>query len=247
MIQGILFDKDGTLLDFNRTWLDPYLAASETIERFVSRPGLARELMRDGGYIEETRSWATDSLLASGSNEQIIGFWESRAGRSFSVAEVDLIRRHFARENTDYVPAVEGMAELLVNMRSAGIRLGVATMDDRDNADKTLRQMGLDHLFDFVCGADSGFGVKPEPGMVHAFARHCGIASDRVCMVGDSPRDLHMGRNAGVMLSVGVLTGAHARAELEPHGDEVLENILGLPDLLNSRSLWQSQVNTQRT
>lgn len=240
MISGILFDKDGTLLDFNRTWLGPYIETCDYIEGCVGRAGFSQLLMREGGFIAERQVWAADSLLAAGSNEQIFSFWEELAGRSFTEHELRQIRRLFAREDHEYVPAVEGMTGFLQQLRDAGIYLGLATMDDAANAARMIHGLGLEGLFDFVCGADSGFGVKPEPGMVQAFAAHCGISCNDVCMVGDSPRDLNMGRNAGVGISVGVLTGAHGREELERHGDLVLENILGLSRLVNSAVQGQS-------
>ena len=63
-IKGILFDKDGTLLDFNRSWLAPYLQASEYLANSVGQPELAAQLMEKGGYIAQTDSWISDSLLA---------------------------------------------------------------------------------------------------------------------------------------------------------------------------------------
>ena len=37
-------------------------------------------------------------------------------------------------------------------------------------------------MFDFICGADSGFGAKPAPGMVRAFCRTLGVG--RACRHG---------------------------------------------------------------
>ena len=88
---------------------------------------------------------------------------------------------------------------------------------------------------DFIAGYDSGFGGKPHPGMVLAFAERCAVPPDEVAVVGDSLHDLKAARVARA-LRIAVLTGplGHAaRAELEPHADHVLASIEDLPALLD--------------
>jgi len=53
-------------------------------------------------------------------------------------------------------------------------------------------------------------------------------------MVGDSPRDLKMGRNAGVGLTIGVLTGTTGSAALADHADHIFQNISGLLQLFSA-------------
>jgi len=51
-IRALLFDKDGTLLDFNGTWLGPYRAAAEIVAQQSHGTLTAGEVLVDGGYIE---------------------------------------------------------------------------------------------------------------------------------------------------------------------------------------------------
>ena len=51
-------------------------------------------------------------------------------------------------------------------------------------------------------------------------------------VVGDTLRDLHMGRAAGAGLVVGVLSGAGSRELLEPHCDHVIDDVHALESLL---------------
>ena len=120
---------------------------------------------------------------------------------------------------------LDGLDDFLKSLQTSGLLLGVATMDDESNALQTLEALGCQNRFDFICGADSGFGVKPQPGMVKAFCKSTGLKSHQVMMVGDSPRDLAMGRAAGVGMNVGVLTGTTTRADLEELADVVLDDI----------------------
>ncbi|NKB76354.1 MAG: HAD-IA family hydrolase [Gammaproteobacteria bacterium] len=233
MIKGILFDKDGTLLDFNRSWLAPYLQASEYLASSIGRPELASELMAKGGYIAESNSWIQDSLLASGSNRQILDFWSKEIGQPLEGERLDMVYAIFAHASNAYVPVLEDLGGFLQQLRDRGIKLGLATMDDESNAYGMLDKLSLGGLFDFVCGANSGYGVKPEPGMIMAFCDQCQLTATEVMMVGDSPRDLVMGKNAGAALSVGVLTGAHDRVQLEGFGDLVLNDISGLISVLD--------------
>ena len=68
--------------------------------------------------------------------------------------------------------------------------------------------------------------------MVQGFCKAVGQSPAATVMVGDTPHDLRMGRNAGAGLVVGVLTGAAGERDLQPHADIVLPGIKDLPAIL---------------
>jgi phosphoglycolate phosphatase-like HAD superfamily hydrolase len=75
-----------------------------------------------------------------------------------------------------------------------------------------------------VC-ADDGVPVKPAPDMVRRLCAETCVPVGRAAVVGDSPADLQMGRDAGVGLTVGVLTGVASRADLETLADVVIDSV----------------------
>ena len=231
-IKGILFDKDGTLLDFNASWLKPYLQVADLIADFVGDSGMSKKLMRDGGYLAESQSWVSDSLLASGSNQQIYDFWSQSIGHPIEGELLQQIKQIFSRAGSSYVAAIPDLKNYLIELKNRDIKIGLATMDDNANAEQMIEKLQLQELFDFVCGADSGYGVKPEPGMINAFCDQCMLPKEQIIMVGDSPKDINMGKNAGVGLTLGVLTGAHNRHELEKIADQVFDDISGILTVL---------------
>lgn len=231
-IQAILFDKDGTLLDFNRTWLPPYRAAARRIVEIAGGRFSVDELLAHGGFIADSESWRPDSVLAAGSNQQILQSWNSLLGVELREAEIVEIMQVFKLSKEQYIPVMDSLRSCLEQLKQSGYALGIATMDDERQAHSMAKGLCIDDLFNFVCGADSGHGVKPEPGMLEAFATSVGVGTEAVAMVGDSPRDIHMGLNAGAGLSIGVLTGAHDAEELGRHTPHVLSDIGELIDLL---------------
>jgi phosphoglycolate phosphatase len=231
-IRAILFDKDGTLLDFNRTWLPPYRAAARRIAEKSEGRLSADALLAHGGYIADTESWRPDSVLAAGSNQQILQSWNSLPGVDLREAESAEIMQLFKLSAEQYIPATDSLRSCLEQLKQNGYVLGIATMDDERQAHSMARGLCIDDLFDFVCGADSGHGVKPEPGMLQAFAACVDVDIEAVAMVGDSPRDIHMGLNAGAGLSIGVLSGAHDAEELGRHTPYVLSDVSELSDFL---------------
>ena len=236
-ITGILFDKDGTLIDFNQTWLPLYRQAARYLATEAGKESEAQALLVSGGFIEADESWQPDSLLASGSNRQIYKAWAAQLGMEINDEQMAECYRIFAQKHNRYAAVVDPLAPFLSKLRATGVKIGVATMDDEHSAIDTLQGLGCSDLVDFVCGADSGYGEKPEPGMVTAFCQQCGLASNEIMMVGDSPRDLKMGRNAKVGLSVGVLTGTTQREALAPFADHVLDDISGIPALLANKPI----------
>lgn len=231
-IQGILFDKDGTLIDFNRTWLPVYQRATVWLATRFQQPDLADALLLAGGYQPASQTWEADSLLASGSNAQILDSWQTQIGERFDDATLLELTALFAADNIKPKPVIPAMRSMLLSLRDQGFHLGVATMDDEQHARETLLQLDILDTMGFVCGADSGYGVKPDAGMVDGFCKQLQIPAANVIVVGDSPRDLHMAYNAGAAAAVGVLTGASSKAALSQISEHVLESIGDLPEWL---------------
>ncbi len=234
MIRGILFDKDGTLLDLEKTWIPPYRKAADYIASQVDKPELADRLMLVGGYDPKTRQWLTDSVLASGSNDDVVRSWESELGFKLTLDKQQYIRSEFFLSSVQHIPISENLGTIIREIKSFGVVLGLATMDDESSAITMLEKFDLQRDFDFACGADSGFGVKPDPGMVEAFCRDCHLDCSEIMVVGDSPKDLQMARAARTDKVVAVLSGAHNRSQLENDADIILQSIEELPKLLES-------------
>jgi phosphoglycolate phosphatase len=229
--RGIVFDKDGTLLDFNRTWLPIYRYAAA--EFAAGDAALAEELLTRHGYDAERERFYGGSLLAAGNNRQIADAWALQLQQQLQVDTISLrLNEIFHEQGAIQATPVANLASTLRRLRVSGFSLGVATADSHQGIINTLQAFDVLPEFDFLAGYDSGHGIKPEAGMVLAFCRHTGLSSDAIVVVGDNRHDIEMGRNANAGLCVGVLTGTSERADLESIADVVLDDISSLPDYL---------------
>jgi phosphoglycolate phosphatase len=228
-IKAILFDKDGTLIDFDATW-GP--AAYEVMRTLAGgdRAKLAR-LVGVSEYVEETRSFRPSSPLVGGSSAEYGPLWAWALGREPNGAlyrEMDDLFREWGLRT---LSPIGNPAAILSNLAGFGLTLGIATNDAEASARAQIEAMGLSGLVTFVAGYDSGFGSKPDPGMVTAFAEHHGLAAHEVALVGDSLHDLLAARAAGAA-AIAVLTGPLKQASavaLGPHADHMLGSIADLP------------------
>lgn len=225
-LQGLLFDKDGTLFDFQASWGRATAALIDDLAEGdrACAARLEAALCFDGQNLR----FARESAVIAGTLDDVLGLIAPvlpALPRSELVARLeDMAHR---AEMAEAVP----LRPLLRRFAAAGLHLGVATNDGEAPARAHLARAGVLGVFGFVAGYDSGFGAKPDPGMCAAFARAAGIAPDAVAMVGDSAHDLVAGRSAG-MRTVAVLTGVATADDLAPLADIVLPDIGHLPVLL---------------
>jgi phosphoglycolate phosphatase len=226
MIDGIVFDKDGTLFDFRLSW---GRWTHDLLVKLAEGDVTAAALGRVIGYDLATGVFAADSpVIAATPSEIAQTLLPHLPGRNVN-SLVDQMNSLAAA--TEMTPAV-ALRPLLVNLRGRGLKIGLATNDTEIPARAHLASAGVLDLFDFVSGCDSGFGGKPAPGQLLAFASQLGLSPARVAMVGDSHHDLIAGKQAG-MFAVAVLTGIATKADLIDHADVVLENIDRLPDWID--------------
>lgn len=232
-IKGVLFDKDGTLIDFHATWIPAYEQAATRICANTHLQGRSQELLIAGGYDPATGRCAAESPLACGSTQEIASVWGATLGLTDAGAIVAELEHTFAEFAASRAVPVTDLSALFERLIDRQIVLGLATMDSEALAGITLSQLRVLHYMSFVCGYDSGHGEKPDPGMVEAFCEYTGLAPESVALVGDTPHDLNMGRAAGVGLVVGVLTGASSPESLTCLADHVLPDITHLEAVLD--------------
>jgi len=232
-IRGILFDKDGTLLDFFETWIPAYKAAAKVAAAFADEPAMADRMLRATGFDPESEAFDPLSLLAGGTTAQICDAWADEAG----LVERDRFLQQVHDAMDDYaaryqVPIAEGLDVLFERLASRGYVLGIATMDSEVVAKVTAETLGLSRWLAFLAGYNSGHGAKPEPGMVLGFCAATGLTPAEVLVIGDTDRDVNMARNAGAGMVVGVLTGASPADQLARIADRVLESVFEIETVL---------------
>lgn len=227
MIDGLLFDKDGTLFDFRVSW---GRWAQGFLTGIATDKAHARRLGRAIGFDLDSGAFAPDSPVIAATAADIAA---ALAPELSGVSVEDLTDRIDASAGQAPMSEAVPLRPLLSALRAAGLRLGVATNDSEVPARQHLANHGITDCFDFISGYDSGHGAKPGPGMCLAFARQLGLEPSRVVMVGDSRHDLDAGRAAG-MRTIAVLTGIAKSEELAPHADVVLADIGAIPGWLSS-------------
>ncbi|MDE3079761.1 MAG: HAD family hydrolase, partial [Paracoccaceae bacterium] len=193
MITGILFDKDGTLFDFQATWGAWTRALLDELSDGVAARAAA--LGAAVGFEVEGGRFSPDSPIITHTPAEIaMALLPLLPGKSLAalVSQMNTMSAAVA-----LAPAVP-LAPFLGMLRGRGLRLGVATNDAESAARAQLVSAGIAPLFDFVAGFDSGHGGKPAPGMLLAFATAFDLAPEQVLMVGDSRHDLIAGRAAGM-------------------------------------------------
>lgn len=226
-IRGILFDKDGTLIDFDRTWVPihrdvaAYAAGGD--------PVVAAELLRRFGQDPETDEMTPGSVLAAGSIYDIADAFAGYLGPRTPSDLAAGIDRVYSEGGAKHAVLIRGVRETLVELKRRGLRLGIATNDSEGGLQASLSRPDILSFFDFKAGCDSGYGAKPGPGMALAFCEAVGIAPQEAAMVGDAVHDLAMGRAAGFALNVGVLSGTSDREDLEGFADLILDSINDMP------------------
>lgn len=232
-IKGILFDKDGTLVDFQATWFA--IGEAMALEAAGGDAQAARELLERAGYDFAARRFRADSVFAAGTNADIVALWYPDASSDERQALTLRFDRFTAEQGALKAVPLPGTRDAIAALHASGFLLGVATNDSTGGAEKTLLAIGIAQMFVAAYGYDAVANPKPAADTVRAFCDLTGLKASQVAMVGDNRHDLEMARAGGCGLAVGVLSGTGTAETLTPMADIVLPSIADLPGYLAGR------------
>ena len=219
MIQLIIYDLDGTLIDSRRDIAD---AVNWTLREL----GLG-ELPMDkvsalvgGGVAHLMRQ----SLEEAGENGPKLPLERS----------IKLFRKRYSEhllDQTKLYPSVRKVLEFFKDRKQA-----VITNKPENFSLQILQGLGIRPYFFRVFGGDTGFPKKPAPEGLLEVLRAARVRPEEAVLVGDSAVDIETGRNAGVK-TIAVTYGFGKREEIEKAGpDRTLDNLDELISCLHSKS-----------
>jgi phosphoglycolate phosphatase len=194
-VRALLFDLDGTLVDS----LEDLTDAANHIRQFYTQPVL------DLCDIRLMIGKGSRNLI----QQALPGFPEIDIDRALAMF-LDFNRQHIAEKSRLY----PGMREELRKLADGGAKLAVITNKNEELCALLLHDLGIDGLFEFMCGGDTYPERKPSPLPLLNVAEKLNIAPGDCVMIGDSINDIEAGRRAG-MTTIACSWGYGSSSELD--------------------------------
>ena len=180
IIRAVLFDLDGTLVDS----LEDLTDAVNHIRMAFSHPPLGADDVRL--KIGKGARNLVQQVLPDVTGADI-----DRALNLF----LEFNRQHIADKSRLY----PDIAELLLDVAARNIKLAVISNKNEDLSSLILQTLGINNLFETVCGGDTYPERKPSPLPLLKVAEKLGVAPHECVMVGDSINDIEAGKRANIV------------------------------------------------
>jgi HAD superfamily hydrolase (TIGR01509 family) len=206
LIEGVLFDWDGTLIDSYHADSSAYLA-------------MFKEMGIPWGLEELEQHYSPNWFHVYRAAKLPRNRWPD-ADRAW--------RSHYARHRPQLITGARRVLAKLGNTHS----LGLVTSGDRDRVARQLRQFRLTAVFEArICSGDTRH-KKPHPEPLRLALRKMRLDPSACIYVGDAPQDVEMARSSGVR-AIGFLGPFPTEKRLRAARPEFLISSLGeLPDIL---------------
>jgi HAD superfamily hydrolase (TIGR01509 family) len=194
MIEALLCDIDGTLVQSNWLHAEAWQAALREIGVDVELEDLRRQIGKGG-----------DQFIPV-----FVPWWKQK-----QVQQPLEAYRKFIFE-TDFLPRVEPIPrvrEFLLRLKHAGIRLALASSAGKEDLRIYKKIAHIEDLIEEESSKDDADRSKPHPDIFEATLKRLGLKPAQVLALGDTPYDAEAAGKAGIW-TIGVTTGGWTRQEL---------------------------------
>lgn len=210
MVNTLLFDLDGTLIDTNRLIVDTF-----------------KMVFKD--------KFPTLTI----SEEEIFSFIGPTLNSTFSKfvdteEEINELVNYYRQINLSmhdqYVTIYDNVYDTLKYLSENNYNLGVVTSKKKSVAYKGLKLFGIDKFFKVVIGPDDVLKHKPHPeGIYKALESFDNVS--KVLYVGDNENDIFAAKNANV-ISVGVSWSYNLKALIKSNPDYMINDFKELIEIV---------------
>ena len=225
--KAIIFDKDGTLIDFDAMWGGWVVFLADQLH-MASGLAVRKPLCMAMGYDEAHNKVLADGKLAATPMGQLrlltVEVMQS-LGLNLEIAERVVDQAWCIPDPVILAKPFTDTRALFSRLHNAGIKIGIATTDDRAPTQAMIEAFDIEEYLSTMVCADDGIKAKPAPDMVLTICQRMGLEPSEVMVVGDTIADLKMARTAGAGLVVGVLSGVSSTKDLVALADVLIESV----------------------
>ena len=176
----VIFDMDGTLIDSKK---DITISVNHVRELHYNLAPLSEE------FIVEAINKEVRNLPEL--------FYQTQ---DYEKKDMLAFEAHYENQCVKSPYLYDGIQETLDALKSADVKLSVATNAPTKFAKRMLGSLNVEHYFDVIIGADAVSSSKPNPEMLQRILEHYEYdsANDKAMMIGDNSKDILSAQNANI-------------------------------------------------
>src|SRR5262249_29170774 len=211
MIEAIIFDLDGTLVD-------SYPAILESLNYTRETFGLSDVDMAD---VKRMGGRGLENLIRTAIGEKDLA------------SGMEVFRTSYDKTHLTGSFLLPGVLEALQTIRQHSIPMAVASNKPAEYSKNILKHLGIDSFFVDCIGPEIVGKPKPDPAMINYLLERMHTSPANTLYVGDMILDAETARNAGVQLAL-VSTGGNSYEELQSlHPDYLLRSLSKFWETIN--------------
>ncbi|MBI5470450.1 HAD-IA family hydrolase [Candidatus Kaiserbacteria bacterium] len=209
VVNAVVFDADGTLLDTREFILQAYEHTLAAYGHTVPE----RDFIR--GHMGLPLHDCYNVFAPGGDNDALCHMHDV-----------------FQKNNYELIDSYEELVLTLDTLRDRGFKIGICS-SRTNHLLEALERVGIKDHCDVIIAGKDVTKHKPNPeGFLKALMA-MSVSPDRAVMVGDTPQDIGAGKNGGAALTIGVTHGFGTReALIEMGADHVVDRLSDIIPLL---------------
>ena len=225
--QAIIFDKDGTLIEFDAMWAGWTVRLAGQLHA-ASGLNVDGALFRALGYDRANGKVLANGMLAVSSMAQL----HKLTVDVMQAAGLNARDATYVVERVWCIPDPVTLARpftdtraLFDRLRRQHVKIAIATADDRAPTQAMVEALDIAEFIATMICADDGMPAKPQPATVRTICERMNVDPSKAMVVGDTASDMKMARAAGAGLAVGVLSGVSGASDLIPYADAIIDSV----------------------
>ena len=234
--KAVIFDKDGTVLDFDSFWIPVTTGAAELIlQKLGCTQVPLKEVMEAMGCKDGVVS--VTAAMCSGTYGDMAEKMNEVLEKYGAACDLERLTQLMEQAHCDRIeagviaPACENITSVMEQLKDSGAILVLVTADGKEMTERCLKGLGIFDDFSLIYTDDGTHPNKPDPYCIHAVQKKYGLRSEQIVMVGDSPKDMEFARNGNVR-GIAVAKTEESRQMLLQMTDTVVPDISFLPEVL---------------
>eukprot|EP00696_Hemimastix_kukwesjijk_P019091 gnl/Hemi2/8243_TR2842_c0_g1_i1.p1 gnl/Hemi2/8243_TR2842_c0_g1~~gnl/Hemi2/8243_TR2842_c0_g1_i1.p1 ORF type:complete len:331 (+),score=61.13 gnl/Hemi2/8243_TR2842_c0_g1_i1:184-1176(+) len=226
----VIFDKDGTLICLHYMWGGWIERVASSIEASTKVP--SRKVLELMGFDPLRRVVLSHGIMAATPMDVLQKSLVRLLVESGLSQEASLkaVAKSWTGPNPTDIKPLGDLSTLFRGLKARGLKVALATADDQEPTLVTMKALGLTQYIDFMACGNHNLPPKPSPDILYHVCKNLGTEPKRAVMVGDTLKDLLMGRAAKIGLNVGIFD-VETVASLAPHCDLTVPSVDALLEL----------------